>query len=403
MLDKINFMKIIFFSLLMCFLFFVVLTPFASAQNTETIYMTLFYGDTCPHCAKEEVFLHKLEEKYPNIKINYYEIYNNSENARLLKDVADKLNVQAPGVPFLVIGDEVVVGYLSEESTGKKIENIIKDHSEHGCIDFVGTLSGAEDQDECKEGVAPETISLPGFGEVNIKTWSLPVLTIVIAALDGFNPCAMWVLLFLISLLLGMEDRRRMWILGATFIFSSGIVYFLFLSAWLNLFLFLGFIAAIRIVIGLVAVGSGAYHLREWRVNKGGECKATSSNQKVKIMKKLRQVTEQKTFWLAFGGIIVLAFAVNLIELVCSAGLPAIYTQILSLSGLNPLHYYLYLLLYIAIFMLDDMIVFTIAMVTLKAFGFDGKLSRWSNLIGGIVILILGLLLIFKPGWVVFG
>jgi glutaredoxin len=396
-------MKKIIFSLFFCFAFFITLTPFALADSHEPIYMSLFYGDTCPHCAKEEIFLDELKGKYPNIQIEYYEIYNNSENAELLKQVADKLNVQAPGVPFLVIGDEVVVGYLNEESTGKKIENIVKDHLAHGCFDFVGNLNGAEDQDKCQEKESPETIALPVFGEINISAWSLPILTIVIAALDGFNPCAMWVLLFLISLLLGMQDRRRMWILGSTFIFSSGVVYFLFLSAWLNLFLFLGFIAAIRIVIGLVAVGSGAYHLREWKVNKGGECKATNSDQKIKIMKKLREVTEQKTFWLAFGGIIVLAFAVNLIELVCSAGLPAIYTQILTLSGLNPFQYYLYLLLYIAIFMLDDMIVFTIAMVTLKAFGFNGKLSRWSNLIGGVVILILGLLLLFKPGWVMFG
>ena len=396
-------MKKIIFSLFFCFAFFISLTPITLAQDSEPIYMSLFYGDTCPHCAKEEIFLDKLQEKYPNIQLKSYEIYNDSQNAQLLKKVAGKLNVQAPGVPFLVIGDEAVVGYLNEELTGKKIENIVKDHLTHGCFDFVGNLNRAKDQDECQEKEALKTIALPIFGEINISAWSLPVLTIVIAALDGFNPCAMWVLLFLISLLLGMQDRRRMWILGTTFIFSSGIVYFLFLSAWLNLFLFLGFIATIRIIIGLVAVGSGAYHLREWKVNKGGECKATSSDQKVKIMKKLREVTEQKTFWLAFGGIIVLAFAVNLIELVCSAGLPAIYTQILTLSGLNPFQYYLYLLLYILIFMLDDMIVFTIAMVTLKAFGFNGKLSRSSNLIGGIVILILGLLLIFKPGWVVFG
>lgn len=377
----------------------------SSAQTEKPIFMTLFFGETCPHCAKEEVFLKKLQEKYPSIQIRYLEIYNNPDNAALLKETAQELNVTVPGVPFLVIGDEAIVGYLNDETTGEKIKGVVEQHRFAGCRDFVGNLLESQSQvdENCEDSQVPEGINLPWLGEVDIKSWSLPFLTMVIGVLDGFNPCAMWVLIFLISLLLGIQDKRKMWILGSAFILSSGIVYFLFLSAWLNLFLFLGFIAIIRILIGLVAVGSGAYHLREYYVNKNAVCKATGAEKKKKIMDRLREITEQKSFWLALGGIIILAFVINLVELVCSAGLPAIYTQILSLANLPAYQYYLYLLLYIFFFMLDDMIVFAIAMISLKAFGFDGKLSRWSNLIGGIIITILGILLLFKPEWIMFG
>jgi hypothetical protein len=250
----------------------------------------------------------------------------------------------------------------------------------------------------------PDKIKLPLFGEIEVKSFSLPILTVVIAGLDGFNPCAMWVLLFLISLLLGMKNRKRMWILGITFIAASASAYFLFLAAWLNLFLFLGFIFWVRIVVGLVACGGGIYHLREyWRNRKDGCKTVVSSERRKKIFAKLKELSSSQKFVVALGGIILIAFAVNLVELVCSAGLPAIYTNILTLSSLPKWQYYLYLILYIFVFMLDDLFVFFIAMITLRAVGISKKYSRFASLIGGIIILILGILLLFKPEWLMFG
>ncbi len=393
--------------LLFCFLAFLFFSQpsLVFAQESPLVYLTIFWGHSCPHCEKELKFLDKLEKEFPNLEVRKLEVWNNRDNANLMKQVGQKLNAQVSSVPFTVIGEETISGYLNDETTGARIKAIVQRHSTNGCFDTVGEIIGekpTEEEKQCANGLV-ETITLPFFGEVNTKTWSLPLLTIVIAAIDGFNPCAMWVLLFLISLLLGMQDRRKMWILGSSFIIASALVYFLFLAAWLEIFLFLGFIRAIRIIIGLVAIGSGGYHLRSWWKNRDGTCEVTNEERQEKIMNKFRQVAEQKTFWLALVGIVSVAAAVNLIELVCSAGLPAIYTQILSLANLPRIYYYLYLLLYIFIFLLDDLIVFIVAMVTLQAFSLGAKYGRWSNLIGGIIILILGILLIFKPGWIMFG
>lgn len=248
-----------------------------------------------------------------------------------------------------------------------------------------------------------ESLTLPILGTIQTANLSLPALSVVIGLIDGFNPCAMWTLLFLISLLLGMKNKKRMWILGTTFIIASAFVYFLFLTAWLNFFLILGFVFWIRIVIGLVALAVGVYNLRDYYINRDGACKITGNEKRSKTFDKLKWITHERKFILALGGIILLAFAVNLVELICSAGLPAIYTQILSISNLPPGQHYFYILIYIFFFMIDDLIVFAIAMITLQAVGIQSKYARLSRLIGGILMLIIGGLLLFKPEILMFG
>lgn len=399
---------------------------FQEVKAEEKINLYFFYSNGCPHCAKEEVFLDNIEEQYSNIEVNRYEIGGNYENAQMLARIGKEMGLRTSGVPILIIGDEAVIGYRSDETTGQEILKVLSKYNQTTCEDVVAQILGGDDDSECIHGCAADdeecrqncgcdsdlvnsttddeqSIDLPFFGEVNIKSFSLPVLTVIIGALDGFNPCAMWTLLFLISLLLGMENRAKMWTLGIAFILTSGIVYFLFLTAWLNLFLFIGFIFWIRIIIGTVALGSGVYHLREYFKNKKGTCHVTDDENRKKTFLKLRNIVGQKNFLVALGGIILLAGAVNLVELVCSAGLPAIYTQVLTMANLPIWEYYGYLVLYIIIFMLDDFLIFVVAMVTLQMQGISAKYTRYSNFIGGLLMLIIGILLIFKPGWLMFG
>ena len=159
----------------------------------------------------------------------------------------------------------------------------------------------------------------------------------------------------------------------------------------------------IRLVVGLIALGAGGYYLYDFIVNKDGACRVTGGKEKSNFFNKLKTVISNRSLFMSVVGIVILAVSVNLIELVCSAGLPAVYTQILSLSGLSTIKHYFYLLLYILIFMLDDLLIFVGAMVTLKAIGIQGKYARFSHLVGGVLMLIIGLLLLFKPEWLMFG
>jgi len=410
-----KYLIILFFSLL----FFI--TPTLAQEDTANpLRLYFFHADGCPHCADEEEFLKGLESVYPNLNVLKFEVSKNTNNQKLIRQVSEKLNTTAGAVPFTVIGDQYISGFNS--MTGEQIKYNVDYCSTYQCVDIVGDILGLPDPNntpaeppspqntttplivEKPNGkTIPEIIDLPFLGEIKTTNLSLPILTIIIGAIDGFNPCAMWVLIFLISLLLGIDNKTRRWVLGGTFIFASGLVYFLFLAAWLNIFLFIGLIVWVRLLIGAVAIGVGGYNLRDYFVNKNAVCKVTGTEKRQKTFAKLKNVAQSKNFLISLGGIIIIAFAVNLVELVCSAGLPAIYTNILTMSGIPTWQYYGYLLLYILIFMLDDLIVFVIAMATMQVTGLSSKYSRYSNLIGGILMLILGAIMILKPELLMFG
>lgn len=356
------------------------------AQNTKVV-TEFFWAEGCPHCAKEKIFLNKLQTKYPNLEIKSYEISQNLNNALLLQQRGQDLNADVSGVPFTIIGQMYISGFGDEATTGRQIETLVNQA-------MVANIQ--------KPQPATHTLRVPLLGEVKLTSLSLPSLTFLIALMDGFNPCAMWTLLFLISLLLGMKDRKRMWFLGVTFIVTSAVVYFLFLSAWLNLFLFLGMVIWIRIGVALVALTAGSIYLRDYYQNRTG-CVVAGDEKRQKVFKRLREITTNKKFMVALGGIVLLAIAVNLVELICSAGLPAVYTQVLSLSNLPTWQYYLYLIFYVFIFMLDDLLIFFTAMLTLKAVGIESKYAKISKLVGGVLMIIIGLLLLFKPSVLMFG
>ncbi|MFH1535402.1 MAG: hypothetical protein ABIF80_05505 [Patescibacteria group bacterium] len=398
-------------------LFILLLFPFQNilaGEEQEDINIYFFWGDGCPHCAKEESFLEELKTEYNNINIQDFEVWHSADNRQVLKNAGQILDKNVSGVPFTIIGEKTFSGYLSDETTGVELEKAIVACNTGVCNNPLADLftnntiepSATDDKSETDSNdssIIPKSINVPVFGTINTEKLSLPILTIVLGALDGFNPCAMWTLIFLIGLLVGMKNKRRMWILGSSFIIASGAVYFLFMAAWLNLLIFLGAVVWIRIIIGIVAIGGGGYYLKEFITSKDATCKVTGQKKRQRIFERLKRYTQEKSFWLALGGIIVLAMAVNLVELICSAGLPAIFTQVLILSELSTWQYYAYILLYVLIFLLDDLFVFFIAMKTLEVSGLTTKYSRFSHLVGGILMLIIGLLLILKPEWLMFG
>lgn len=412
-------------------------------QVEDRVVINFFYSYSCPHCAHEAPFVEQLAESDERVELHAFEVSQNRTNAQLLGKLGEKLQVPVGGVPFTAIGTETLIGYRDDETTGQEIKNKVEacladydescqdqlaefltESNQEGVIEEeAGEATGTEDeasenkpldqedviehkklnQEEEFEIDLDKELKLPFVGQVKLKTLSLPVLTFLVALLDGFNPCAMWVLVFLISLLLGMKDRRRMWILGTAFILTSGLVYFLFLSAWLNLFLFLGFVFWVRTIVALVALGAGIYCLYDFFTNKDAACKVTKPKKRQQVFSKLKELVKKEHLWGALVGIVLLAFAVNLVELVCSAGLPAVFTQVLSLNELPTWKYYSYLIFYVVIFMLDDMFVFVAAMVTLRLTGIETKYARFSRLIGGFLMVIIGLLLILKPEWLMFG
>lgn len=390
-----KFIKKIIFSLIFCFLFL------PNVNALENVKLYLFYNYDCPHCADEKVYLKELEEEYDNLEIIKYEVKKDEENKELLSEFLKQQGWDINAVPLTIIGTNYFVGY--NDDIGTKIRCAVNYYGNNVHRDLVGEFLGTS---EVREDLIDEfninscKFTVPIIGEVNPKNISLPLVSAVIGLVDGFNPCAMWVLLFLISLMIGMKNRKRMWCLGIAFLLSSAIVYFAFMMTWINVAGMFSSSKIIEILVAIVALlggGVNLYHfIKEVRAKDVG-CSVTNNAKKKKIMVRAKEIVTENSFLLALGGVIILAVSVNIIELACSAGLPILFAQILAMNDLSSAQTLFYNILYIVFFLIDDIIVFVIAMTTMKITGISNKYNKYAHLIGGIIMLLIGFLMIINP------
>lgn len=393
--------------ILLLFIMFVPRIQVNALEEKNLVNIYLFHSDSCSHCKKEKQLLNELEKKYSNIRIYKYEI-GEKENSRLLGEVSNLLDAKMGGVPFTVIGGKYFSGF-SEENGKKIFIATIEYYSKYGYKDIVGEYIGdielpsyeidenAISVEEYIKEYGNYTFKLPLIGEIETKNLALPLIAVVMGLIDGFNPCAMWILLFLISMLIGMKDRKRMLIIGFTFLFTSAFVYFLIMLAWLDIATILTNVVWIRCLIGLTAVILGIYNFITTLRKKESGCNVVDDKKRNKIFSKIREFTTEKSLILALIGVITLAISVNVIELACSAGLPLIFTEILSLNNFSKSLEIIYIIIYVLFFLIDDLIIFTIAMITLKITGISTKYGKISKIVGGLILIIMGILLIFFP------
>ncbi len=392
---------------------FLLLTNVRAEENKVTLYF--FHGDGCPHCAAEEEFLEKNKDKLKDVEIVKYEVWGNEENRKLLKNIGTKFGIEASTIPFNIIGNTIIKGYLDDSSTGQKILNTIYYYQDNEYHNYVKDyLDGDETVIEVNEEAvnykrsakqkSVHTIKIPLIGEVDLEKISLSFATVLIGLVDGFNPCAMWVLLFLISALIGMKDRKRMFIIGFTFILTSGLVYLAILLSWINIVVKVSTSVLFRNIIAVVAIIGGIINLKSYLKSRKEDdgCDVVDDKKRKKIFTKIKKFTKEKSLLLSIIGAMGLAVSVNIVELACSAGLPLVFSELLTINNISGINALLYILIYILFFLIDDLIVFTIAVITMTSNGISSRFNKYSHLVGGIIMLIIGLLLIFKPGWLMF-
>jgi thiol-disulfide isomerase/thioredoxin len=364
----------------------------------DKTHIYFFHAEGCIICATEAEYLDELEASDPDLVIHRYEIAFSPENQAMLKEIEEILNISIKSTPTLVIGRKVIVGF-NKNSTEANIESSLKYFRDNNGKDVIGELLGfVKPGSGVDINIDNGIITLPFFGEVNTKTISLPLLAIVLGALDGFNPCAMWVLLLLISMLFHLEQSWKRWFLGGLFLLTTAIMYLTFMVTWLNVTILFGTITYLRWLIAAIALIGGGANIRSYLKSKPG-CEVIDDRKRKKLSKRIKEIYSQPVFILASFGIIVLAVSVNLVELICSAGLPVIFTQVLSIQNMTGIEYFMYLLLYLLFFIADDIIIFVIAMKTTQLTGISTKYSRWAHLIGGLIMIFLAILMVLKPEW----
>lgn len=396
--------KIKMFIVLVSFL--VLFIPFRINAEENGIRLYLFHSSSCPHCKAEIEFLESIKDDYPSLKVITYEVNENEMNYNFYNKVLKKTGINATGVPFTLIGTDYYVGFDENTGTDKEIKKSIEKFLNGDYVDVIAKIKNDEDISDIKYNVdSSSEKEIPILGIIDSKSVSLPILSIVMGALDGFNPCAMWVLLFLITMLFNMKDKKKMWILGLTFLTTSALVYLFIMLAWLKVAISFTTVKWIRVLIALVALCGGIVNLNGFRKsiqNKTDGCEVVDDKKRKKTFKKIKDIVNEKKFILALVGVITLSVSVNFIELACSAGLPLIFTQVLALNNLSTLEYSIYMLLYILFFLLDDIVVFVIAMITLNVKGISSKYGKYSHLVGGIIMALIAVLMLFKPEWLMF-
>ena len=356
-------------------------TSQGTASTGEGYKVHFFYLPGCSHCDEQEPFNEKLESKYPSINITRHDATTPTEHA-LLSEMLEERGVEyEPDFPVTIFGNQVFGGWESEETSGRAMEEALQQCLAENCPPPTG------EEPEHK-------IKLPFIGEIDPADYSLPALAVILGIVDGFNPCAMWVLVYLISLVAILKDRKRIWLIVGSFVLASGILYFLFMTAWLKAFLLLGYVKPVTVVIGLVALGGGALQVREVIKTKGAVvCEVTDEESRKKTMTKVQKIVSSPLTWGILGGIVALAFTVNLVEFVCSAAVPAVFTRVLSLANLTTFQYYGYILLYVFFFMLDDLVIFGTAAFALTS-RLGDRYAKYSRPVGATILIILGLLLL---------
>ena len=379
----------------------------------------------CRHCEAALAWLEGARRTRPALVIVVHDVARHRDALSRLKAVAQKAGVGSAATPALLVRGTLIVGWRDASTTGARVTALLdapRSAAPSAAKDAAGGDEGRCPVDLDTEPAPPptgttpppaeapcattaptsaadETIDLPLLGRVGSREVGLPLFTAAVGLVDGFNPCAMWVLLFLLSLLVNLRSRAKMFAIAGTFVLASGICYFAFMAAWLTFFDLVGQARLVQVILGGTACFVAAIHVKDFFAFHEGLTLSIPESRKPGITARVTAILRANRLTGAMAGVVVLAFMVNTVELLCTAGLPAVYASVLSTYDLERWQHYAYLALYQVFYMLDDSIMLAIAIVTLSKRRLEKSGGRWLKLVSGVVVAVLGILLLFRPQW----
>ncbi len=404
--------------------------------------LTVYVRSGCPRCKSAEEFLPEFVRQYLAVRIKYRDIAADPSANQELQSLVSRHRTAAASVPVFHICNKLLVGFTDTRTTGDRLRAVLKpwtapcprplqwdrssntgDAAKHlpQAIAFFPTavagfltndgndvseppgladlpLPGSE-TDESVEPPSQDEIDLPVVGRLKVKSVGFPVFTLVVGLVDGFNPCAMWVLLFLLSVLVNLHSRWKILAVAGTFVVISAAAYFAFMAAWFSVFRFVGVLREVQIVIACIAICIGLVHVKDFFAFKRGITLSIPEAAKPGIYERVRRIVTAENLVGAIVATVILAVLVNIVELLCTAGLPAVYTQILNAQQLPQWQNYAYLLLYDVGYMFDDALMVTIVVVTMERHKLQETQGRWLKLLSGTAIMVLGIIMLIRPQW----
>ncbi|BBM56226.1 hypothetical protein JMUB4039_0185 [Leptotrichia trevisanii] len=417
---KVGMKKGKFFSILIMILgiFFVSQVGYSSGNNRgKKVKIEYFGRKDCKNCANLEKFLKELSTKRDDFEYVEHKIDESKEEKAFFDETTSKLKL-VKGTPIIYIDGHIIQGFNTADTTGKEIESLInsgktkdkililKEYVESGqtgnvssngavctgdtVCEVPGLTKGAENQ---------VLVNIPIINKtVDLTNYSLLTMSIILGTIDGFNPCAMWVLVLFLTALIAVGNKVKMFRVAGLFIFAEAAMYFFILNAWIYAWDFVGLDKWVTPLVGIVGIVGGIFFIRNY-LKKGDtlECEVTDFEQRAKISKKIKDIANKPFTLLTALAIIGLALSVNVIEFACSVGIPQTYTKILQINEVPFWTRQFYTFIYIIGYMIDDIIVFGFALMSVNKLQLTTKYSKWVNLFGGILMIILGFIMLIKP------
>jgi cytochrome c biogenesis protein CcdA len=365
-------------------------TPYAwttpSAEGPPRVHLYFFWSMRCPHCLEARPQVEELARTHPWIVLHSLELTRQRENVQRYMAMAADLGQQAQSVPAFLFCGQMRVGW----------------DGDMGATELLRGLEACRaDPELAVRGWAGQsmetTLHLPLIGELEATSLSLPLLTVLIAGMDAFNPCAFFVLLFLLSLLAHQKDRHRMLLIGGIFVLFSGLMYFAFMAAWLGLFRVMGSLPWVTAAAGALAAVMGAINVKDFFAFKAGVSLSIPDSRKADIFRRGREILAAGSLPAMLAATVLLAVAANFYELLCTAGFPMVYTRVLTMQVANPAKHLLYLALYNLIYILPLLLIVLAFARTLGARKLSEREGRLLKLLSGLMMLGLGILLLAAP------
>ena len=390
-----------------------------SAGNSQSkkVKIEYFGRKDCKNCANLEKFLKELSTKRDDFEYVEHKIDKSKEEKAFFDETTSKLKL-VKGTPIIYIDGHIIQGFNTADTTGKEIESLInsakakdkiltlKEYLESGqagnvssngavctgdtVCEVPGLTKGAENQ---------VLVNIPIINKtVDLTNYSLFTMSLILGTIDGFNPCAMWVLVLFLTALIAVGNKIKMFRVAGLFIFAEAAMYFFILNAWIYAWDFVGLDKWVTPLVGIIGIAGGIFFIKNY-LKKGDtlECEVTDFEQRAKISKKIKDIANKPFTLLTALAIIGLALSVNVIEFACSVGIPQTYTKILQINEVPFWTRQFYTFIYIIGYMVDDIIVFGFALMSINKLQLTTKYSKWVNLFGGILMIILGLIMLIKP------
>ena len=401
----------------MIILFFVISMVGTLSSAVDKVKIEYFGRKDCKNCANLEKFLTELSNKRKDFEYIEYKIDENGENKKFFDEVTTKLKL-VKGTPIIYLNGHIIQGFNTPDTTGKEIVKLIdegkkansvltlEEYVKNGKYENISSNGSVCEGDEVceipgltKDASRQVIVNIPFINKsIDLTDYSLPLMSLILGTVDGFNPCAMWVLVLFLTALIAVGSKTKMFRVAGLFVLAEAVMYYLILNAWLYTWDFVGLDKWVTPIVGIVGIIGGIFFVRNY-LKKGDElsCEVTDFKKRAKISNQIREIANKPFTLLTALGIIGLALSVNVIEFACSVGIPQTYTKILQINNISFWNRQIYTFIYIIGYMIDDIMVFGLALLSVNKLQLTTKYSKWVNLFGGILMIILGLILLLKP------